>query len=679
MIQFQNVSYSVGLFSLTGVSFSFGRGLNLIQGRSGSGKTTLLRLMSGEIPPQSGVITPSRPDLNGQMSYLPSGGLLNRTFSLAKNLDLLSKAGILIDEKEEACLLADFSFDDKKEIPLFKLSVGNIALANLIFALSKPSAYLLLDEPFASLDRLHRQQAKNVLLALSFRKCIILVDHSGSVLPKEATAIYDVEANLFTSHGALQEVAEQTSRPEKKARLFALGLEESKRRKSASVYLALLVGLSLGCVSIGMASLPKSKDQIDDFVAHNDSHDYLELDTSSPEAGDFGFWQAKEGVDCSAFLNDSPALFGRGETHKNDQIFLCADKKLTASDTLYYSVNDGSDFELASTYASASLTLTLEPYPNGKPALMQSYLGEYGSLPEDGTRTYQQKKVTALLASPILFNRLLKDEVFTHLSFTDGESLAKESLKLFLSEDHSAYLPYLPSFLEGTERLAIPGLEANVPLWMGDQELRTSEIVSGDPNTCYLSLDFYERYLRGKALNCGTTYGLLFPKSQRKLLEGSDDFFVSAFDGYFLVGESATLVSSLALSFGGIFSVLLWGYLLFFLPKLSSEAQARIYREMGFSNPQINRLLLFCDCPGFFFGAAAGLILTFLGLLVRNWRLFSYWSSGRGSLGYLAKMTAVHFPFWFCSFWPWGLAAFAALSVFAFLILFLKEGKWHHA
>jgi ATPase subunit of ABC transporter with duplicated ATPase domains len=179
------------LFSSLDLNFDTGR-MGLV-GRNGVGKTTLLRLISGELPPQSGQVSTS-----GALGILRQGlqvkpdETVADLFGATEGLALLRRA-----ESGEATVeelsLADWTLETRiasaldrvglaaqPETPLAALSGGQrtrAGLAALVF--SRPD-FILLDEPTNNLDREGRQAVINLLTG--WRAGAVVVSHDRELL-----------------------------------------------------------------------------------------------------------------------------------------------------------------------------------------------------------------------------------------------------------------------------------------------------------------------------------------------------------------------------------------------------------------------------------------------------------------------------------------------------------------
>ena len=170
------------------LSFDFKKGdIVAIIGESGSGKTTLLSILSKFITDYSGSIllndSINLNDVNDESYYL--------------DVKLLNQEPTLLDDTIKSNIILDKPFEEEKFNKIFKLlnldntfkdinikidtesknySLGEarrICLARLLY--DKPT-FILLDEPFASLDEENRLIIENALTSIN-DSCIIITSH----------------------------------------------------------------------------------------------------------------------------------------------------------------------------------------------------------------------------------------------------------------------------------------------------------------------------------------------------------------------------------------------------------------------------------------------------------------------------------------------------------------------
>lgn len=158
-------------------------------GPSGCGKSTLLRLISGVLTPTSGTIKVSgndQPENQGwsNLSFVPQDALLLPWRTIIDNVQLpleLAKELPPKTQREKACQALKLvnlpSIEDKYP---HQLSGGMRQRAALARALVGDARILLLDEPFASIDDITRNQLHLELLRIhqQTKLTILLVTHN---------------------------------------------------------------------------------------------------------------------------------------------------------------------------------------------------------------------------------------------------------------------------------------------------------------------------------------------------------------------------------------------------------------------------------------------------------------------------------------------------------------------
>lgn len=140
---------------------------------SGAGKTTLIRTLAGTLMPLSGqVLAP------GSLSLVCQDTRLVESLSAEDNVALVSG----LSPSEVRSLLLEMLPEEALGRPVSELSGGQRRRVELVRALAHPSAAVLLDEPFASLDEAtHREAAAFVLRHLGGRTLLVASHAPGDV------------------------------------------------------------------------------------------------------------------------------------------------------------------------------------------------------------------------------------------------------------------------------------------------------------------------------------------------------------------------------------------------------------------------------------------------------------------------------------------------------------------
>lgn len=150
---------------------------------SGAGKSTLLKVLTGILKPSSGTILIDGQEtskLNTLFSYMPQENMLLPWLSVYQNVTLYKKINHkAIDKKQVLNDLTLFGLKEYQHFLPLQLSGGMQQRTALLRTMLNPAPYLLLDEPFGSLDAMTRSQMQDWLLSLpdEMKRTTILVTH----------------------------------------------------------------------------------------------------------------------------------------------------------------------------------------------------------------------------------------------------------------------------------------------------------------------------------------------------------------------------------------------------------------------------------------------------------------------------------------------------------------------
>ena len=215
MIEFRDVSYDVnGIHVLSGLNLRVARGeILVLLGRSGSGKTTSLKLVNRLVSPTSGqILVNGAPHdqvdvirLRRGIGYVIQEAGLFPHFTVARNIGLVPKIEGWPEERirarvEEMLQLVGLSQDLASRYP-HQLSGGQRQRVGVARALAADPAILLMDEPFAALDPLTRDELQREFLLMQQRvhKTVVFVTHDLREALRLASRIALMEAgNLVT-------------------------------------------------------------------------------------------------------------------------------------------------------------------------------------------------------------------------------------------------------------------------------------------------------------------------------------------------------------------------------------------------------------------------------------------------------------------------------------------------
>lgn len=159
------------------LSFPVGQ-LTVIVGRSGCGKSTLLKLLAGKEQPDAGEI--AMPEGWHSAMLSPEPYVISWT-NVQRNVAMACGVGKTPEERYEKA--RDFvrlvGLEDYADLTPVELSTGMKQRLGLARVLAGQAELLLMDEPFASLDFLTREDLQTQLLGIQQKmpRTIILVTH----------------------------------------------------------------------------------------------------------------------------------------------------------------------------------------------------------------------------------------------------------------------------------------------------------------------------------------------------------------------------------------------------------------------------------------------------------------------------------------------------------------------
>ncbi|HYR93569.1 MAG TPA: heme ABC exporter ATP-binding protein CcmA [Methylomirabilota bacterium] len=166
---------------LRGVSVEIGPGLTLVRGPNGAGKTTLLRALAGLVPLARGSRT-----VSGAALYVGHRSMLLRGLSARANLSFFASfRGMRSADVGEA--LRRWGLTDLADRPVERLSAGQRKRAALARLDVEQQPVVLLDEPFADLDRAGMHLVRDAIVSAVVREqAVVVVTHSLEELDRDA-------------------------------------------------------------------------------------------------------------------------------------------------------------------------------------------------------------------------------------------------------------------------------------------------------------------------------------------------------------------------------------------------------------------------------------------------------------------------------------------------------------
>jgi ABC-2 type transport system ATP-binding protein len=195
-------------FSLRGVSLTVGRGsIAGIFGPNAAGKTTLLKVLAGQVPANAGSVRvfgqtydAAEQDLKNRIGYVPQ----EPAFYENRTVQWLARFSAPYFARWDGAgffkLLGEFRVNPLKKVK--HLSGGQKKLLALAFALSHEAELLILDEPTAGLDVVHRRALLDRLRAFvaGGDKTAIVASHVTDGLDEIAEDIRFLDEGRVVAH-----------------------------------------------------------------------------------------------------------------------------------------------------------------------------------------------------------------------------------------------------------------------------------------------------------------------------------------------------------------------------------------------------------------------------------------------------------------------------------------------
>jgi ABC-2 type transport system ATP-binding protein len=197
------------------VSLDIGPGITSLVGANGAGKSTLLRLAAGQVRPDLGEVfvcgmSPLRSRAKSQIGYMTDSDrfyedMSGRAFVMA----LAELHGYSTGEAQRRTrrALEQVGMSGRSEKPLRSYSRGMRQRIKLAQAILHEPSLLILDEPFAGIDPVGRQQFMRLFRELAALGCCLLVSsHELDELEKLTNHIVLMAHGKAVAAGSLTDV-----------------------------------------------------------------------------------------------------------------------------------------------------------------------------------------------------------------------------------------------------------------------------------------------------------------------------------------------------------------------------------------------------------------------------------------------------------------------------------------
>ena len=212
MIALQNVSFSYGkraVFQDLDLAFEPGK-FHAVLGANGCGKSTLLKLVTGELVPQSGRVSPVYAD-----AFKRARALAVVTQEIPERIPLTVRETVSLgfyaagkpDSRKLEDVLISLSIADLQKRMYGTLSGGQKQRVWLARALVQDTPFLLLDEPAGSLDAGFRQKLYRFLKEYAAGgRTVVMATHDLHLAPGYADNAILLKAGRVLASGTPQNI-----------------------------------------------------------------------------------------------------------------------------------------------------------------------------------------------------------------------------------------------------------------------------------------------------------------------------------------------------------------------------------------------------------------------------------------------------------------------------------------
>ncbi|RNL84588.1 ATP-binding cassette domain-containing protein [Halostreptopolyspora alba] len=176
--------------ALTGVTLDTGGGVFGLLGPNGAGKSTLLRLLAGTLRPRSGRLVVGGHDLarasarrgiRRLVGYLPERPELYPHLTVREFLDYTALLNGVVDARQRSELAGNamerLALTLEARTGIAALSTGTRQRVAIAHALLGEPPLLVLDEPTAGMDPMHRHRVRTLLAEIGRTATVVLSTH----------------------------------------------------------------------------------------------------------------------------------------------------------------------------------------------------------------------------------------------------------------------------------------------------------------------------------------------------------------------------------------------------------------------------------------------------------------------------------------------------------------------
>ena len=226
MIEFENVSLTLGQFALHDISLKVNEGdFYFILGPSGAGKTVVLEAVAGLHQPDSGSVLLRGEDMQNIPPEKRNISLVYQDYSLFPHMDVFDNVAFGLKMRKKSKneiktvvdeMLQRFGISHIKNRATLTLSGGEQQRVALCRALVVEPEFLLLDEPLSAMDPITKDQFIGVLHDLHHDQGLTIVEvtHSRREAKALATRIAVIMDGCLEQEDTAQRVFECPANPE---------------------------------------------------------------------------------------------------------------------------------------------------------------------------------------------------------------------------------------------------------------------------------------------------------------------------------------------------------------------------------------------------------------------------------------------------------------------------------
>ena len=198
-------------------------------GPNGAGKTTLFNLLGGQMRPSSGTVELLGHDVTRARAYRRARLGLARTFQITNLLnELTTRQNVQLTLAAESAtsrifwrtmdslhglyrraedVLGQWGLEDVADTPVRQLGYGQQRILEIVLAMCRKPAVLLLDEPTAGLARTDAERLTSLVAALPRSIAVVLIEHDMAIAFALADRVTVLHQGRVLAEGTPEEIS----------------------------------------------------------------------------------------------------------------------------------------------------------------------------------------------------------------------------------------------------------------------------------------------------------------------------------------------------------------------------------------------------------------------------------------------------------------------------------------